>query len=275
MLSLYVERCQGPQAALRGSYTVADAQVRTAFDVFAESLADMTPEAAAEIAGVPAETIRKLGEDIPAAARLGTTTRVGDVTQRYRSVAIHTWRGLAAKEYEVQNWRAGLMLLGNPDAVGGLHLHGVYKKPAYFDPSKCEYPPKRVDLAKSVYFPNGQHDVCQQVALTLLDPKAYELRFMASLCHAEDESTRAGLSDEAAWARERQVRFAEQHLLAWIPGCCMQIAEQAREPLYRALAKVTGWVITEDARQLRAAPAGYGANPAPSGNAAVGKGVAT
>jgi len=171
---------EGVVPALRGSYTVGDAPVQTAFDVFAESLADMTAEAAADIAGVPAEVIRKLGEDIAAAARLGTTTRVGDVTQRYRPVAIHTWRGLAAKEFGVQSWRAGLMLqmlLGNADAVGGLHLHDVYKKPDYFEPAKCEYPPKRVDLAKSVYYPNGQHDVCQQVALTLLDPKAFGLPY--------------------------------------------------------------------------------------------------
>lgn len=171
---------EGVAPTLRGSFTVDGKPVRTAFDVYADSLRDMTPEAAAEIAGVPADTIRDLAAEISRAARLGTTTKVGDFTHRYRPVAIHTWRGMTAKEFGVQTWRSALMmqmLLGIPDAVGGIKLSGAYRNPDYMAPSKCEYPPKRVDLAKSVYFPNGHHDVCQQVALTVLEPKAYGLKY--------------------------------------------------------------------------------------------------
>ena len=177
----YVE---GVVPTLRGSFEVDGKPVRTAFDVYAESLAEMTPEAAGEIAGISAETIRDLADQIARAAHIGTTTRVGALTHRYRPVSIHTWRGMTAKEHGVQTWRSALMLqmlLGIPDAVGGNKLGKILNKPEFMEPSKCEYPPKRVDLAKSVYFPNGHHDVCQQVALTLLDPAAYGLAYVPEM----------------------------------------------------------------------------------------------
>ena len=170
----------GVTPSLRGTFTVNGKSVRTAFDVYADSLKDMTPEAASDIAGVPAETIRELAAMIGREIRLGTTTKLGDFSHRYRPVSIHTWRGMSAREHGVQTWRSALMLqmiLGIPDSIGGHKLGQVFNSPAYMEPSKCEYPPKRVDLAKSVYFPNGHHDVCQQVALTVLDPKAYGLSY--------------------------------------------------------------------------------------------------
>lgn len=170
----------GVTPALRGSYKVDGKSVTTGFDVYADSLKKMTPEAAADICGVPAQTIRDLAALIGKEARIGTTTRIGDFSHRYRPVSIHTWRGMTAKEFGVQTWRSALMLqmlLGIPDAIGGHKLGKVFDHPEYMEAAKCEYPPKRVDLAKSVYFPNGHHDVCQQVALTVLDPKAYGLPY--------------------------------------------------------------------------------------------------
>jgi anaerobic selenocysteine-containing dehydrogenase len=175
---------EGVVPRLRGSFELDGEPVRTAFDVYAESLAGMTPEAAGEIAGVAPETIRALASQIAREARLGTTTKIDNFTHRYRPVSIHTWRGMTAKEFGVQTWRSALMLqmiLGIPDAIGGNKLGKVLNKPEYMEPSKCEYPPKRVDLAKSVYFPNGHHDVCQQVALTLLDPAAYGLPYVPEM----------------------------------------------------------------------------------------------
>lgn len=176
---------EGVKPALRGSFTVDGKTVRTGLEVYyADHLAEMTPEAAGEIAGVPAETIREVAKMIAAEVRLGTTTKVQGYSHRYRPVALYTWRGMTAKEFGVQNWRSALilqMLLGIPDAIGGLKLGKVYDHPEYMEPAKCEYPPKRVDLAKSVYFPNGHHDVCQQVALTVLDPKAYGLPYVPEM----------------------------------------------------------------------------------------------
>ncbi|MCU7840657.1 MAG: molecular chaperone TorD family protein [Candidatus Thiodiazotropha sp. (ex Lucinoma borealis)] len=82
------------------------------------------------------------------------------------------------------------------------------------------------------------------------DHIAYELRFMASLCNAEAEAEQMGQPKEADWARKRQMRFLDEHLLAWVPVYCGQLANQAEEALYRALARVTENVLTEDAKTL-------------------------
>ncbi len=170
--------------ALTGSFDINGKSYRTAFQVLSDNVKEMTPERAEEICGIPAARIKSLAGEIAEAARIGSTIRIDGKSLRYRPVAFHTFRGLAAKEYGVQNSRALLilnMLLGTPDAVGGMHLHGVYAHPEYFEASKCEYPPKRVDLAKSVYFPHGHHDVCQQVQYTVNDPKAYGLGYQPEM----------------------------------------------------------------------------------------------
>jgi phenylacetyl-CoA:acceptor oxidoreductase len=167
-------------AALTGTYEVNGKMYRTAFQVLVDSLKDITPEYAEEVSGVPAARIKSLAQEIAAAASIGSVMKIDGQSIRYRPVVAYTFRGLAAKEFGVQNSRAALilnMLIGSMDAVGGLHLHDVMKNPAYLEASKCEYPPKRVDLAKSVYFPHGHHDVCQQVQYTVNDPKAYGLPY--------------------------------------------------------------------------------------------------
>jgi len=167
-------------AALKGSYTVDGKACRTSLQVLIDSMKDITPESAAEISGVPAARIVSLAKEIAEAAKIGSTMTIDGQSIRYRPVVAYTFRGLSAKEFGVQNSRAALilnMLIGSMDAVGGLHLHDVMKNPAYLEASKCEYPPKRVDLAKTVYFPHGHHDVCQQVQYTVNDPKAYGLGY--------------------------------------------------------------------------------------------------
>jgi anaerobic selenocysteine-containing dehydrogenase len=168
------------EPALSGSYTVDGKACRTAFEVFKESIKDVTPEYASEVTGVPAETIKRIAKEFGEHALIGATVVKEGKVLRYRPVVIHTFRGLSAHEYGVQNNRARqivMMLVGAFDAVGGMHLHDVYKNPKYMEPSKCEYPPKRVDLQESVYFPHGTHNVAQQVALTLADPKVHGLQY--------------------------------------------------------------------------------------------------
>jgi len=172
----------GVVPALKGTY--GKSQARTAYQVLIDSLAEATPEHAEQLTGVSAAAIRDLAIEFGRAAMIGSTTVIDGHKIRYRPVAIHTFRGLAAKEFGVQNWRAGqivMMLVGAQDAVGGLGLHHVYNKPAYFEAAKCEYPPNRVDLQESVYFPHATHNVCQQVAYTLLDPKAFGLPYVPEM----------------------------------------------------------------------------------------------
>ena len=149
----YVE---GVKPALKGSYTVDGKPMRTAFQVLADSLKDITPQYAEEVAGIPAATVARLAQTFAKEARIGETIEIDGQKLRYRPSVLYTFRGLSAKEYGVQGWRTGLilnMLVGNIDAVGGLMLGGAYARPQYFDVSVCEYPPKRADLAQSVFYP--------------------------------------------------------------------------------------------------------------------------
>ena len=170
----------GVKPALKGSYTVDGKPVRTAFQVLADSLKDITPQYAEEVAGVPAATIVRLARMFAKEARIGETIVIDGQTLRYRPAVLYTFRGLSAKEHGVQGWRGGLilnMLVGSIDAVGGLILGGAYGKPQYFDVSKSEYPPKRADLAQSVFFPYANHHIAQTPNLTVQDPKAWGLPY--------------------------------------------------------------------------------------------------
>lgn len=172
------------KAALMGSFDVNGKTYRTAFQVLADSMADISPEYAEEVSGVPAARTRSLAREIAEAAQIGSTQVIGGHALRYRPVASYTFRGLSAKEFGVQNSRANLilnMLVGSPDAVGGLLLNHAMGHPEYLEPSKCEYPPKRVDLAKSVYYPHATHECCQQVQYTVNDPKAYGLGYQPEM----------------------------------------------------------------------------------------------
>ncbi len=173
----YVE---GVKPALKGTFTVDGKPCRTAFQVLADSVKEMTPEAAQEIADVPAATIVRLAQTFAKEARIGETIELDGQKLRYRPAVLYTFRGLSAKEHGVQGWRSGLivnMLVGNIDAVGGLMLEGAYGRPQYFDISKCEYPPSRADLAQSVYFPYANHHIAQTPNLVVQDPKAYGLPY--------------------------------------------------------------------------------------------------
>ncbi len=175
---------QGIKPVLRGRFEYQGQPVITAFEFFAESVADVTPQYVEDTADVPAQKVQQLAKMIGEQARIGATVIVDGKPKRYRPVALHTFRGLSAKQYGTQNWRAALMvqmLIGSIDAVGGMHLHSAYKSPKYFNPSKAEYPPKRIDLQESVFFPHATHNVAQQVALSILEPEKYGLDYMPQM----------------------------------------------------------------------------------------------
>ncbi|HJV88386.1 MAG TPA: molybdopterin-dependent oxidoreductase [Noviherbaspirillum sp.] len=175
---------QGVKPALKGAYNVDGKPCRTAFQVLADSIADITPEYAQEVADVPAATITRLAQTFAKEARIGETIVIDGQTLRYRPAVLYSFRGLAAKEHGVQGWRTGLilnMLVGNIDAVGGLMLGGAYGRPQYFDVSKCEYPPSRADLAQSVFFPYSNHHIAQTPNLVVQDPQAYGLAYQPEM----------------------------------------------------------------------------------------------
>jgi len=101
----------------------------------------------------------------------------------------------------------------------------------------------------SAYLEAGFRNDPQQGALGHL---VEELHFMAALCNAENEAWSTLRAAEAELSREHQRRFLEKHLLAWVPAYCRTLGEDAREPLYQALARVTAEVLAQDARHLGA-----------------------
>jgi len=174
----------GVKPALKGSYTVDGKPMRTAFQVLADSVKDITPQYAEEVAGVPAATVTRLARLFAKEARIGETIEIDGQKLRYRPASLYTFRGLSAKEHGVQGWRAGLvlnMLVGSPDAVGGLILSKANATPKYFDVSVCDYPPKRADLAQSVFFPYANHHIAQTSNLTVQDPKAWGLGYQPEM----------------------------------------------------------------------------------------------
>lgn len=169
----------GIEPALSGTYTVDGKEYRTAYQVFSDNIDGVDASYAADVCGIPADTIRRIAKEFGEAAQIGATVIKGGHVLRYRPVNIYTFRGLATHEYGVQNARARwmvLMLVGAVEAVGSVKLHGPDDTDSQ-EPSKCEYPPQRVDLKESVYFPYSTHGVAQQVALTLSDPDKYGLPY--------------------------------------------------------------------------------------------------
>jgi TorA maturation chaperone TorD len=77
-----------------------------------------------------------------------------------------------------------------------------------------------------------------------------ELRFMALLCYREMEAHRgadAGLAP--AWL-QRQQRFMDEHLLAWVPAHCTRLSTQACTPFYAALATLLSQACRVDREDL-------------------------
>lgn len=62
-----------------------------------------------------------------------------------------------------------------------------------------------------------------------------ELRFLSLACYREMEAWQAGDSAAAAAWIERERRFLDEHLLAWVPGHCERLAQAAETPFYRAI----------------------------------------
>ena len=169
---------------LKGSYTVDGKPVRTAFTVFIDSLKDITPQYAEEVCGVPAATITRLAATFGKEARIGEFKEIDGVKLRYRPVCAYTFRGLAAKEFGVQSSRSLLLLnslVGAIDSVGGMLIHHPNNHPEYLEPAKCEYPPKRTDMQKTVFHPNSHHNIAQQTHITLLDPKSWGLSYVPEM----------------------------------------------------------------------------------------------
>jgi TorA maturation chaperone TorD len=67
-----------------------------------------------------------------------------------------------------------------------------------------------------------------------------ELRFLSLACYQEMEAWQAGDRAAAAGWVERERRFLDEHLLAWVPRHCERLAQVAETPFYRAVVSLIG-----------------------------------
>ena len=149
---------EGAEPCLQGRFTLPDgAQVAPAFQLLEERVRNCTPEWAAEITGIPAQTIRRLAHEMGVVARdqkielpIAWTDSWG---RQHRSVtgnpvAFHAMRGLAAHSNGFQTTRAlGILmsLLGTIDRPGGFRHKAPF--PRAIPPSVR--PPNSPDAVKA------------------------------------------------------------------------------------------------------------------------------
>jgi len=149
---------EGADPKLRGAYTLPGGRkVKPAFELLSERVADCTPEWAAAITGIDADTIRRLALEMGMTARdqkielpIAWTDSWGQEhsTVTGNPVAFHAMRGLAAHSNGFQTIRALAILmsiLGTIDRPGGFRHKAPF--PRAIPPSAK--PPKRPSDVKA------------------------------------------------------------------------------------------------------------------------------
>jgi anaerobic selenocysteine-containing dehydrogenase len=137
------QHAPGAEPALDGHYTLEDGTpVAPSFTLLRERVADCTPEWAAGITGIPADTIRRLVQEMIHTMRehrielpIHWTDSWGGEhdTVRGNAIAFHAMRGLAAHSNGFQTIRALsvlMSLLGTIDTPGGFRHKAPYPKAA-------------------------------------------------------------------------------------------------------------------------------------------------
>lgn len=165
--------------ALDGTYEVDGKTVRTAFELFKEHVSDSTPEWAAEICDLPADSIRQVALEMGEAATIGATIEVDGVTLPHRPVAIMAYH-VSQQELGFQAIRASMlvsMLLGSIEAVGGTRTDwkwSVYKNFEPLGDLTVKDGPYNLYIDKSKFFPINSNNT-SIAAHAMVDPEKWEL----------------------------------------------------------------------------------------------------
>ena len=98
-------------------------RVRTVFDAIKEHYKEYTPEWAAKLTSIPADTIRRIATDLVNAAQIGSTININGVNFPYRPALVFAGRGAIAHRGGANVMLAANVingLLGATDVPGGL-----------------------------------------------------------------------------------------------------------------------------------------------------------
>ena len=167
----------GIDPALEGQYTVGGARVKTAFELFKEHVASATPEWAASITGLSAESIRQVARELGENARIGSTIVIDGVTLPYRPVGIMAYH-ITQQELGFQMIRMAtmvFMLLGAVEAVGGLRTdtgRSIHKNWTALDEIDIKDSGYNIYLKGSKFFPINSNN-SSIVAHAMLEPEKW------------------------------------------------------------------------------------------------------
>lgn len=189
---------RGDTYALFGEYEVSGARVKTCLQLIKDYVADMTPEWAEEITTVPAETIRRIANELVDHALIGSTITLDGETFPYRPAGVLApGRGSNSNPLNVELFKAIEIvneLLGSVDVPGGIlgiehgdiyefntDADGLLIPPASdsfknqaVGQEKLTFPPNSYML--ECFYPHELH-VMQLVWHASLDPESYYLDY--------------------------------------------------------------------------------------------------
>lgn len=115
--------------AMEGHYTIDGQSCTPAFQLLKEHLRKYSPERAAEITTVPAQTIRRIAREFGTAASIGSTIEIDGHTLPLRPACAHWYKGVSQHTTGYEQGLAIAMLntiVGAVDVPGGLSADTVY-----------------------------------------------------------------------------------------------------------------------------------------------------
>ena len=115
--------------AISGSFMVNGIACKPSLQLIRKHVSQYTPEWAAEITTIPAETIRRIAIEFGTAASIGSTIEIDGVTLPLRPACAHWYKGVSQHQ---TSWEQGLLIgmlntvIGAVDVPGGMLADAVY-----------------------------------------------------------------------------------------------------------------------------------------------------